>query len=184
MNDEIYLRLEKLMKKLGFSVLGGSFTKAEIKAYAAAVSLAEEKMKNTLINTFITTADHLGLSMFLSMIGETPASTNTKSKENVISAVSDQRGFYTKAYFDDIVQSLGTGSPYTINGNVMDLKYAGNTNRPMLDDYSKLITDYNPCTVLVDNNCGRTFSVWDAAGFRWFEIDKRNIPFSTLDTMK
>ncbi|MDE6659775.1 MAG: hypothetical protein K2K01_06650 [Eubacterium sp.] len=184
MNNEIYLRLEKLMKKLGFSMLNGSFTKAEMKAYAAAVSLAEEKMKNTLKNTFITTADNLGLSMFLSMIGETPASASSKSKENVISAVSDQRGFYAKSYFDNMVHSLGTNSSYTVSGNVMDFKYAGNTNRPMLDDYSKLITDYNPCTVLVDNKGGRTFSVWEAAGFRWFEIDKRNIPFSTIDTIK
>ncbi|MDE5605272.1 MAG: hypothetical protein K2I73_06805 [Eubacterium sp.] len=184
MNNEIYLRLERLMKRLGFSVSDSSYTKAEMKAYAAAVSLAEEKMKSILKNTFITTADHLGLSMFLSMIGETPASADSKSKENVISAVSDQRGFYTKAYFDKIVQSLGTGSSYTVNGNVMDLKYAGNTYRPTLDDYSKLITDYNPCTVLVDNNSGRAFSKWDYAAFRWFEIDKRNIPFSTLDTIK
>ena len=184
MNNEIYLRLEKLMKKLGFSMLNGSFTKAEMKAYAAAVSLAEEKMKNTLKNTFIGTADDLGISMFLSMIGETPASTSSKSKENVISAVSDQRGFYTKSYFDSVVQSLGTGSTYTVSGSVMDLQYAGNTNRPMLDDYSKLITDCNPCIVLVDNKSGRAFSKWDSASFRWFEIDKRNIPFSTLDTIK
>ena len=102
----------------------------------------------------------------------------------VLNLKAQRGGFYTKAYFDSIVQSLGTGSSYTVNGNVMDLKYAGNTNRPTLDDYSKLITDHNPCTVLVDNNCGRSFSVWDNASFRWFEIDKRNIPFSTLDTIK
>ena len=135
MNNEIYLRLEKLMKKLGFSVLDSSFTKAEMKAYAAAVSLAEEKMKNTLNNTFITTADHLGLSMFLSMIGETPASSSAKSKENVIAAVSDNRGFYSKSSFDSAVKELGSGTSYKISGNVMDFNYHANTNSPMVDDY-------------------------------------------------
>ncbi len=38
MNSEIYLRLENLMNRLGFSASDGSFTKAEMKAYAAAIS--------------------------------------------------------------------------------------------------------------------------------------------------
>ena len=184
MNNEIYLRLEGLMKKLGFSVSDGSFTKAEMKAYAAAISLAETKMAETLKNTFISTAESPGLSLFLSMIGEKPASTNAASRENVISAVSDLRGFYTKSYFDNIVKSLGTGSSYTVSGNVMDFSYKGNAYRPRFDDYSKLITDYNPCTVVVNNESGLAFSKWDTAAFRWYENDRRNIPFITLDNIK
>ncbi len=64
MNSEIYLRLENLMKRLGFSVSDGSFTKAEMKAYAAAISLAEAKMSEVLKNIFISTAEGLGISMF------------------------------------------------------------------------------------------------------------------------
>ncbi|MDE6111586.1 MAG: hypothetical protein K2F65_06700 [Eubacterium sp.] len=184
MNNEIYLRLEILMKKLGLSVSNGSFTKAEMKAYAAAIRLAELKMTETLKNIFISTADYSGLSMFLSMIGEKPASTDTASRNNVVSAVSDNRGFYTKSYFDDIVQSFGTGSSYTVNGNTMDFSYKGSAYRPRFDDYSKLITDYNPCTVIVNNNSGFAFSKWDTAAFRWFENDVRNIPFITLDTIE
>lgn len=184
MDNAIYLRLESLMKKLGFMVSDGSFTKAEMKAYAAAISLAEAKMTDTLKNCFIGTAESLGLSMFLSMVSELPASNEAQSKKNVISAVSDKIGFYSKTDFDTMVKSLGTGSSYKINGNVMDFNYAGNVNRPTFDDYSKLISSYNPCTVLVDNKSGRAFSKWDTAAFRWFEIDKRNIPFVTLENMK
>lgn len=184
MNNEIYLRLENLMKKLGLSTSDGSFTKAEMKAYAAAISLAEAKMTETLKNVFVGTADNYGLSMFLSMIGEKPASTDSKSRENIISAVSDKREFYTKTYFDNVVKSLGSGSAYTISKNVMNLNYSGNTNRPEFDDYSKLITDYNPAAVIVDNKSGRAFSKWDSASFRWFETNQRNIPFLTLDNIK
>lgn len=184
MNNEIYLRLENLMKRLGFSVSDGSFTKAEMKAYAAGISLADSKMAETLKNTFISTAESPGLSMFLSMIGEKPASTNAKSRENVISAVSDKRGIYSKSCFDEIVHLIGTGSSYTVSGNIMDFLYEGNVYRPTLDDYSKLIKDYNPCTVIVNNKSGRAFSRWDNAAFRWYENDKRSIPFITLDTIK
>lgn len=184
MNSEIYLRLENLMKRLGFSVSDGSFTKAEMKAYAAAISLAEAKMSEVLKNIFISTAEGLGISMFLSMISEQPASSNDKSRKNVISAVSDKIGFYSKSRFDDIVNSLGTGSSYTVSGNIMDFSYEGALYRPCLDEYSKLISSHNPCTVLVDNKMGYAFSIWDAAAFRWFEIDKRNIPFVTLENIK
>ncbi len=52
MNSEIYLRLENLMNRLGFSASDGSFTKAEMKAYAAAISLAEAKCQEVL-KTFL-----------------------------------------------------------------------------------------------------------------------------------
>ncbi len=66
MNDEIYSRLEGLMKSLGLSVNNGSFTKAEMKAYAAGIGLAQEKMKKAMNNVFIDTADEQGTAMFLS----------------------------------------------------------------------------------------------------------------------
>lgn len=184
MNNAIYFRLESLMKKLGFSVSDGSFTKAEMKAYAAAISLAETKMAETLKNVFIDTADNFGLSMFLSMIGEKNASTDSESRKNIISAVSDKRGFYTKSYFESIIKTLGTTTKYIVGGNVMDFSYEGNLYRPRFDDYSKLLTDYNPCTAVLNNKKGREWSSWDDASFRWYEINKFNIPFLTLDNMK
>ncbi|MDE5669885.1 MAG: YmfQ family protein [Eubacterium sp.] len=183
MNSEIYLRLEKLMKKLGFSVSDGSFTKAEMKAYAAAIDLAEAKMSEVLKNIFISTAEGLGLSMFLSMIGERPASDDAQSREMIISAVSDRRGLYTKSYFDSIIKTLGKDSSYTISGNTMIFLYKGNLYRPRFDEYSKLITAYNPCTVVVCNKSGYTCSQWEEAAFRWYETDSRSIPFITLDNI-
>lgn len=183
MNNEIYLRLENLMKRLGLSVSDGSFTKAEMKAYAAAISLAEEKMTETVKNIFIDTAGELGLSMFLSMIGEKPASDDAESRNRVISAVSDKKELYTKSYYDSLVAALGTGSSYTVSGNVMNFSYKGALYRPCFDEYSRLITAYNPCTVVIINGGGYTFASWDKAAFRWYETDSRSIPFITLDTI-
>lgn len=186
MNNEIYLRLESLMKKLGFSVSNGSFTKAEMKAYAAAISLAESKMNAILKNTFISTADTSGLSMFLSMVGEKPASNASESKALVVSAVSDQVEIYPRSGFNKVIQAIGIGNKmfYMIDGNVINLYYSGDAYRALPDDYSKIITDYLPCTILIDNEIGHAFSEWDKAGYRWFEIDKRNIPFVTLENIK
>ena len=174
------------MSKLGLSVDEGTFTNAEMKAYAAAISLADEKMTEILKNVFISTAENPGIAMFLSMIGENPVSSAAQSKLNIISAVSDNRSIYTRSKYDSIVKAIGTAnqSSYTVSGNIMDFAYGGNVNRPRFDDYSRLITDYNPCTVVINNNSGRTFSSLDTAAFRWFEIDRRSIPFETLDNMK
>lgn len=186
MNNEIYLRLEGLMKKLGLSVESGSFTKAEMMAYAAAVNLAEDKMKDTLKNIFIDTAGKTGTALFLSMVGEKPAASAEDSKNRVIDAVSDNIGIYTRSQFNSLVAGLGDteeSTTYTVSGNVMKLNYGGTANRPRFEDFSKQVNKHNPCTVVIDSGNGRTFGTWNSSLFKWFELDSLSIPFVTIDGM-
>lgn len=47
-SNEIFSRLEGLMKKLSMSSERGSYTRAEMKAYAAGIALAAENMERVL----------------------------------------------------------------------------------------------------------------------------------------
>ncbi len=183
MNDEIYSRLEGLMKSLGLSVNNGSFTKAEMKAYAAGIGLAQEKMKKAMNNVFIDTADEQGTAMFLSMVKEKPAVDTALSKAAVINAVADNPGIYSKSYFDAAVKENG-GASYTMAGNVMQFSCGSADFRTLLEMLSKQITDVNPCTVVINGNAGKHFDKWDAAALRWFELDRLELPFITLDGIK
>lgn len=183
MNNEIYARLEKLMKSLGFSVENGSFTKAEMKAYAAGISIVQESMKKAMNNIFIDSADMQGTAMFLSMVNEKPAADAQTSKNLVIHAVSDNPCIYSKTYFDSVIQADGKAS-YTMSDNIMDFNCTLADCRKQLEAYSKQINDINPCTVVINNNAGRSFDVWNSAALRWFELDRLEIPFITLDTMR
>lgn len=184
MSSSIFARLEALIKKLGLSAEAGTFTRAELKAYAAGISLAEKAIENALKNVFIDTADNTGLALFLSMISEKPKQTEELSKSAVIDAVSDVGAIYAKDKFDSylrIMLSCGP-TPYVINGNSMDFNYIGIKNKGMLEEYSKLINDFNPCTVYVDNNgTGLHFYEWNIANLRWFEIDSFSVPFLTIE---
>ena len=183
MNNDIFFRLENLMKKTGLSVNSGSLTKAEMKASAAGISLVHNQMAGIMKNIFIDTAEKEGTAMFLSMVNEKPADSVSLSKELVTDAVSDNPCIYSKSRFDSVVKADGTSS-YSMSGNIMDFRYGGTEDRLQFETFSKLIHDINPCTVIVDNHIGRTFAVWDKAAFRWFELDSFSVPFITLDGMK
>lgn len=183
MNNEIYARLEKLMKSLGLSVKDGSFTKAEMQAYAAGIAIVHENMKKAMSNIFIDSADAEGTAMFLSMVSEKPAADAQMSKKLVINAVSDNPCIYSKTYFDSIVTADSKAS-YTVSGNIMDFNCNLADYRMQLEAYSKQISDINPCTVVINNNVGRSFDAWDSAALRWFELDRFEIPFITLDGIK
>ena len=89
-SNEIFSRLEGLMKKLSMSSERGSYTRAEMKAYAAGIALAAENMERVLKNLFIDTAENDGIALFLSMINENPAQTESESKQLIIDTVSNQ----------------------------------------------------------------------------------------------
>lgn len=183
MNSEIYARLEKLMKGLGFSVENGSFTKAEMQAYAAGIALVQKNMEKAMNNIFIDSADAEGIAMFLSMVNEKPAADAPASKSLVINAVSDNASIYSKTYFDSVTRADGKAS-YTMSGNMMDYNCTLADGRKQLEAYSKQINDINPCTVAVNNYAGRSFGRWDSDALRWFELDRLEIPFITLDTIR
>ena len=131
-SNEIFSRLEGLMKKLSMSSERGSYTRAEMKAYAAGIALAAENMERVLKNLFIDTAENDGIALFLSMINENPAQTESESKQLIIDTVSNQMQIYKKSEFDSLVASLGVfgESTYITDDNIITLYYTGLVDMP------------------------------------------------------
>lgn len=182
MNSEIFSRLEGLMKSLMLSVEEGSYTRAEMKAYAAGIELAAQKLEETLNNLFADTASTSGLAMFLSLIGEKPAASQEESRRLITDAISAGRRALTKSEFNEILKSMGC--TYSVSGNEILLRFNSSFSKETLETVMKLIKDYVPCSsVITLAGNGRSFSDWDALGLRWFELDGLNLPFNILDTL-
>lgn len=182
MNNEIFDRLERLMKSLMLSVEEGSYTRAEMKAYSAGIALAAQKLEDIFNNLFADTASVSGLAMFLSLIGEKPAASQEASRRLITSAISAGRKALTGSEFDKILSSMGC--TYSVSGNEILLKLNSSFNRNVLDMIIKLIRDYVPCSsVLTTAGNGRTFAEWDSLALHWFELDSINLPFSIIEKL-
>lgn len=182
MNSEIFSRLESLMKNLMLSVAEGSYTRAEMKAYAAGIELAAQKLEDVLKNLFADTADLSGLAMFLSLIGEKPAASQEESRLLITNAISAGRKALTKSEFNDIISSMGCS--YGMLRNEIWLRIGTSFSKDLLEKITKLIKYYIPSTsLLVTTGSGQTFSKWDGLGLRWFELDSLNLPFGVVERL-
>ena len=182
MNNEIFNRLESLMKSLMLSVEKGSYTRAEMKAYSAGIELAAQRFEEVLKNLFVDTADISGLAMFLSLIGEKPASSQEESRRMITNAISAGRSALKKSEFDKIISSMGY--TYSVSGNEIKAAFGASFSRTVLESIAKLIRDYVPSSsVLAPNGSGRSFSEWGKLALRWFEIDAINLPFCVTEKL-
>ncbi|MDE6124483.1 MAG: hypothetical protein K2G22_04545 [Eubacterium sp.] len=174
------------MKKLSMSAEQGSYTRAEMKAYAAGIALAAENMEKVLKNLFIDTAENDGLALFLSMINENPANTADESRQLIIDSVSKQMQIYKKSEFDSLVASLGIfgESTYVTDGNIITLYYTGLIGMPCFKDVSDLCANHIPCfTQISMGSEGIEFLAWDKLALPWFKLDSVKLPFYVLDSM-
>lgn len=176
MNSEIFSRLEGLMKSLSLSVEEGSYTRAEMRAYAVGIGLAAQALEEVLKNLFVDTASTGGLAMFLSLIGEKPAASQEESRRLITNVISAGRRALTKSEFDMSLKAMGF--TYSVSGNEIRLSMQSVVTRKVLENIRKVVNDYVPCSsvlTLVGN--GRSFAEWDTLALRWFELDGLNLPF-------
>ena len=182
MNSEIFSRLERLMKSLMLSVEEGTYTRAEMKAYAAGIELAALKLEDVMKNRFADTASTSGLAMFLSLIGKKPAASQEESRRLIREAISAKRRALTNSEFEDYLSSIGLF--YVCAGNQLLISSKSAFSKEMITAIVKLINDYVPCTsVVVPGRSGLMFDKWDGFSFYWFELDGLNLPFNILDTL-
>jgi len=185
-SNEIFSRLEGLMKKLSMSSERGSYTRAEMKAYAAGIALAAENMERVLKNLFIDTDENDGIALFLSMINENPAQTESESKQLIIDTVSNQMQIYKKSEFDSLVASLGVfgESTYITDDNIITLYYTGLVDMLCFKDGSDLCANHIPCFSQISMASeGVQFFVWEKLALPWFKLDSVKLPFYVLDSM-
>lgn len=183
MSNEIFSRLESLMKSLKLSVEEGSYTRAEMKAYSAGIELAADKLEELLQNLFVDTASAKGLAMFLSLIGEKPAASPEESRRVITDLISAGRRLYTKSEFDKVIASMGPIT-YNVYGNEIRLDLGSAFSRQIFEGITKLIRDYSPSSSVIDIvSAGHTFADWDGLGMRWFELDSYELPFYIIDKL-
>lgn len=181
MNSEIFKRLEGLMKSLMLSVEAGSYTRSEMKAYAAGLELAAQRLKSVFNDIFVDTASNYGLSMFLNLIGEKPADLPEESRELITRAVSAQKRIFKRSEYDEILASFGQAD-CKILGSELRVDFSGELSRQMLETLSLLRNKYLPCITELNpiGNNGQPFSKWDSLGLRWFELDGLNIDWFAM----
>lgn len=184
MNSEIFERLEGLMKSLMLSVEAGSFTRAEMKAYAAGLELAAQRLKNVFDDLFADTASSSGLSILLSLIGEKPAASPEESRQRIKQAVSAQKRIFKRSEYEDILASFGQEN-CKILGSELRVDFSGELSRKVLETLSLLRNKFLPCITELNpiGNNGQPFSKWDSLGLRWFELDGLNIDWFALEKL-
>lgn len=181
MNNEIFNRLEGLMKCLMLSVEEGSYTRAEMKAYASGIELAAQKLEDVLNNLFADTAGVSGLAMFLSLIGEKPAASQEESRQMITNAISAQRHVLTKKEFEKALVSRGLS--YSVTGNEIWL-LVPSFNKKTIESIIEVGKDYIPSSsVMIVHGYGESFANWDSLGLRWFELDSLDLPFCIAEKL-
>ena len=181
MNSEIFERLEGLMKSLMLSVEAGSYTRSEMKAYAAGLELAAQRLKNVFDDIFVDTASNTGLSMLLSLIGEKHADSPEKSRQLIMQAVSARKRIFGRSEYDKILASFGQENCKML-GSELRANFSGELSRQVLEALSLLRNKYLPCITELNpiGNNGQPFSKWDSLGLHWFELDGLNIDWFAM----
>ncbi len=185
MNDEIYNRLLKLFKTLGFSPLDKTTENAEIKGYAAGISFADKIMNETYNNMFIDTANDLGLDLYLGLVDKEKQATTEETRKVIIDSFSDNNGVISVNEFQNAVLTLGKNSKYNCLNGVLTISSTDAIDREFFERLEYFIRNYAPThlQIKLDGN-GITFELFDKLHIRWRKLDEYNLPFSVMDTLK
>ncbi len=181
MSSKIFDRLEALTRRLGMNTAHGTFTRAELAAYAAAVELAEESADKLLNNLFVDTADSDGLAGFLGYIGESPESSDEKTRQLILKAVQRKKQLFSKTAFDKYISSLN-GSTYTVQSNEIMLDLKTEFGAQSFEAVSALLREYIPFTSLLTlTGWGKRFYAWGALNMPWYMLESYKLPFYVID---
>ena len=177
MNNQIFTRLCSLMKGLGFNAQAGDITTAEMRAYAAGLSMVDELIESAFNNAFIDTADEYGVSMLLALLDLKPGADMQESKTKIINAMSSGFMFRTKhqiqyGFFEH--EYAITTYPGEYRFYVSSLGYEIKSFKNL----EKILDEVMPAYARVYSAGGYLdFDGLDGVGLHWFEIDDARLPF-------
>lgn len=184
MNKEIYLRLERLMKNLGFIMQDGSAEKAEVMGYAAAISLADNALSEILDNLFIDTMGQKGISMYSQLLDIKNAGNESAAKQKIVSRISENYHQLTLDEFKSGVSSSGSISGFVIEPGQVILQL-DSLSKESMEDISYVIKNYFPVNIKLsaDGN-GLSWDSLDAMRLRWYEAEDYSCSFDFWETLK
>lgn len=180
MNSGVYNRLFSLFDTVGLSGAEGSPDRAELKAYAAAVSAALGRAEQALSEVFTDTMREAGILMYCDLLNMDRGATQQETKENIIRRLSEGFFFMSRQEFRE--KEIGTpGYHYTVE-NLQEKVHVSPVNQETLAAFSDLYNnDYPAFFAPQFTGEGLTFDFLDSLDFRWFESDRLKLPFSVWE---
>ena len=176
MNNAVYSRLLALFQTVGLGGEAGDIRRGEVRAYAAAVSKAQEAAQKALSEVFTDTMGEDGLRLYCDLLNIEPGGTQEETKEKIISRLSKGPYIMGKNEFD----SACANTPgYNISSDLEGEKITVNpVNKETLGGLSNLVNNYYPATYIPNiTGSGITFNSFDALDYRWYELDALELPF-------
>ena len=169
MNSGVYSRLFSLFDTVGLSGAEGSRDRAELKAYAAAVSAALGRAEQALSEVFTDTMGEEGILMYCDLLNMDRGATQQETKENIIRRLSEGFFFMSRQEFRE--KEIGTpGYHYTVE-NLQEKVHVSPVNQETLAAF------FAPQFT----GAGLTFDFLDSLDYRWFESDRLKLPFSVWE---
>lgn len=180
MNSGVYSRLFSLFDTVGLSGAEGSRDRAELKAYAAAVSAALGRAEQALSEVFTDTMGKEGILMYCDLLNMDRGATQQETKENIIRRLSEGFFFMSRQEFRE--KEIGTpGYHYTVE-NLQEKVHVSPVNQETLAAFSDLYNnDYPAFFAPQFTGAGLTFDFLDSLDYRWFESDRLELPFSVWE---
>lgn len=182
MNDEILLRLTGLMEKLGFNCDDGSFTKAEMRAYAAGISLVKDMLDEGFNQIFTDTMGDKGLLMYCEMLGIDTTGENEELKQQIISRLSENYRTLTRSQVREAKKNTsGYSERYVgFDGPYFYIDPVNKENLTAFANFRK--SYYTVCNQLTGGGSGIKFDKLDGLDLRWLEFEEFDFPFYVWDT--
>lgn len=176
MNNTVYSRLLSLLQTVGLGGEEGDNQRAEIRAYAAAVSLAAARVEEALSEAFIDTMGEKGILMYCDLLNISDYQTPQAAKEMIKERLS--KGLYLMSAQEFRNEEDNTPG-YNYSVNILHEKVnISPVNKDTLSAFSELYYNYYPAFFAPEfTGAGLTFDFLESLGCRWFEIEELNLPF-------
>ena len=184
MND-IYLRIKALLEEAGIAFNNGGITQAEIYAYSKAIEYIKSYTAKTLDEVFIT-GDSTG-EMYAKLLNiDMSRYTTAELKEIVKSRLGMTFGESTVDDLEAAFGEVGSGS-YTITENE-DGTATIEISDVEAEDWQQLgrfIEEYScPSLTAECDGTGLRFSEWDRWAPTAYQLNRLNLPFSAIETLR
>lgn len=184
MNNEIFLRLNGLMKNLGFAMQEGGSEKAEIAGYAAAISLADRFLSNLLDNLFIDTMSQKGISMYSELLNLEKAENEDAAKQNIVSRMA---GNYHQLTLDEFKSGVQLSESFSVSdiASGQIILQINSLSREAIKNIAYIIKNYFPVHIkLSADGSGLSWDEFEELNLRWYESDGYELSFGFLDSLK
>lgn len=179
--NSMFDRMKKLLSDAGITFNSNGYSNAEIYAYASAMQYVKSYFDKILKSVFINLddGDMYEYSQLLNL--RKSDFTSDGLKACICSRLGMPFGDYTLTNFQKAFNNIGSGQ-YQITKSKVIFSDVDSTDLHKLGDF---IEGYIfLCKDFVYDGTGLTFDERDSCNMNFHDIDKMNLPFDIIDTLR